>query len=197
MPLPDAASLETLRLQIFRIHPLDDAAWEAMSRVWTVVDVSRKQFITRAGDVGHYLYHVLEGVQRAVYIDDNREATIVFSYPPSFSGVVDSFFSRQPSRYFLEALTQSRFLRMHHHELERLMQEHRSIETFVRVAVTQALAGTLQRQIELLCYSAEEKFTTLLRRSPQVLQLIPHKYLASYIGVDPATFSRLLKTVRI
>jgi len=55
----------------------------------------------------------------------------------------------------------------------------------------------LERQVELLSFSAEEKFKTLLKRSPHVLQLIPHKYLASYLGIDASTFSKLLATVRI
>jgi hypothetical protein len=77
------------------------------------------------------------------------------------------------------------------------MEKHRSIETWVRLALTHTLSGTLERQVEIMSYTAEEKFTTLLRRSPHVLNLIPHKYLASYIGVDPATFSKLLGTVKL
>lgn len=140
---------------------------------------------------------VQEGVQRAFYQDENKEATLVFSYAPSFSGVIDSFLLQQPSEYFLETITQSKLLRIHYNDFHSLMLQHRSIETWIRVAVTQVLAGTLQRQIELMAYSAEEKFTTLLHRSPQILNLIPHKYLASYIGVDPATFSKLLSKVRL
>jgi len=49
----------------------------------------------------------------------------------------------------------------------------------------------------LLSFTAEQKFRKLLTRSPQVLQLIPHKYLASYLGIDPATFSKLLGTVKL
>jgi hypothetical protein len=60
-----------------------------------------------------------------------------------------------------------------------------------------ALKGVLERQIELQCFSAEEKFKNLLKRSPHVLQLIPHKYLASYLGIDATTFSKLLGSVRI
>jgi hypothetical protein len=37
----------------------------------------------------------------------------------------------------------------------------------------------------------------LLKRSPHVLRLIPHKYLASYLGIDATTFSKLLGTIRL
>ena len=64
-------------------------------------------------------------------------------------------------------------------------------------SAAEALKGVLERQIEIQCFSAEEKFKSLLKRSPHVLQIIPHKYLASYLGIDPATFSKLLGSVRI
>ena len=64
-------------------------------------------------------------------------------------------------------------------------------------SLCQVCAGTLERQIELMIYTAEEKFKTLLTRSPHILQLVPQKYLASYLGIDATTFSKLLGTVKL
>ena len=122
---------------------------------------------------------------------------VIFSYTNSFSGIIDSFFLQQPSKYCLETLTASRLLRIHYNDFSRLMKQHSSIDKWVRIAITHALGGTLERNIELLSFNAEERFKTLLKRSPQVLNMIPHKYLASYIGVDPTTFSKMLSSIRI
>ena len=141
---------------------------------------------------------MLEGVQRAFYIGhEKQEATIVFTYAPSFSGVADSFLTQTPSKYFLETLTSSRFLRASYKQLDQLMNEYPAIQRMVLQLTSFALKGVLERQIELQCFSAEEKFKTLLKRSPHVLQIIPHKYLASYLGIDATTFSKLLGSVRL
>jgi Cyclic nucleotide-binding domain. len=189
--------LDILHQQIFAVHALDDEAWQELSQCWTEIDVKRKQMLTRTGDTEKFLYLVLDGVQRAFFQHGDKEATLVFSYAPSFSGVIDSFFTQTPSKFHLETLTQSKLLRIHYDTMMTLMEKHRSIETWVRVALMGVLAGTLQRQTELMAFTAEEKFTTLLRRSPQVLNMIPHKYLASYIGVDPTTFSKMMASVKI
>ena len=189
--------IDILRKQVFAFHPIDETAWMDFAKPWVEITVKRKQTLTRMGETEKYLYLVLDGVQRAHYLHNNKDATLVFSYPHSFSGIIDSFFNQTPSLYQLETLTESRLLRISHHDFTQLMDRHRSIETWVRVATTQVLAGTLQRQIELIAYTAEEKFTALLRRSPQVLNMIPYKYLASYIGVDPTNFSKLLASVRL
>ena len=77
------------------------------------------------------------------------------------------------------------------------MQEYPAIVRLVLQLTSFALKGVLERQIELQCFSAEEKFRALLHRSPHVLQLIPHKYLASYLGIDATTFSKLLGSIRL
>ena len=77
------------------------------------------------------------------------------------------------------------------------MNEYPAIQRMVLQLSAFALKGVLERQIELQCFSAEEKFKTLLTRSPHVLQIIPHKYLASYLGIDATTFSKLLGSVRL
>ncbi len=188
---------DVLRQQILSLHPMDELALSELLLPWKEVCFKRKQPITRTGETEKYLFLVLEGVQRAYITHREKDAVLVFSYPYSFSGIVDSFFLQQPSMYELETITESRMLRIHYHEFHALMLRHRSIETWVREALTIVLAGTLQRQIELIAYSAEEKFTALLRRSPQVLNLVPHKQLAAYIGMDPTNFSKLLGRVKI
>jgi hypothetical protein len=77
------------------------------------------------------------------------------------------------------------------------MEKYRAIENLVRQGVTVSLSGLLERLVELQCYSSEQRFRKLLQRSPHILQLIPHKYLANYIGIDATNFSKLINTVRI
>lgn len=181
------------------IHPLPDDAWKAFAGIWQPITAKRKTLLTTVGEVERHLYFVCSGVQRAFYIhsEEGREATLVFTYPFSFSGVADSFLTQRPSRYYLETLTASTFLQTNHTQLQALMDAHRCIEQAMFKATAAALEGVLLRQIELQCFSAEEKFRTLLQRSPHVLNMIPHKYLASYLGIDATTFSRLLGTVRL
>jgi CRP-like cAMP-binding protein len=180
------------------IHPLPEEVWQEYESAWQPFSAKRKVLLTAAGDTERYLYFVLEGIQRAWYVNEHgKEATIVFMYPPSFSGVADSFLLQKPSRFYFETLTHSQFLRTTWKQLNELMIKHHEVETLLRKGVSHTLAGVLERQVELLCFSAEEKFKTLLTRSPHVLRMIPHKYLASYLGIDATTFSKLLGSVRL
>jgi CRP-like cAMP-binding protein len=189
---------QLLKNFIEKIHPLPQQDMERLLTHWQPLTVKRKTILTVSGETERYLYFVLEGVQRAFYIGDtNKEATIVFTYPPSFSGIADSFLTQTPSRYFLETLTASRFLRIHHELVAQYMQDFPAIQQLFFKATALALAGSLERHVELQCFTNEEKFKTLLKRSPHILNLVPHKYIASYLGMDATNFSKLLATVRL
>jgi len=154
--------------------------------------------LTRAGDTERHLYFVTEGIQRVYYYDElDREATIIFSYPPSFFGVADSFLLQTPSRFFAETLTPSSFLKTSFQQLDELMKKDHNIERMIRILTTAAFSGLMERMVEVQCFSSEEKFRTLLKRSPHILNLIPHKYVANYLGIDSTNFSKLLAKVRI
>ncbi|MGN6616811.1 MAG: Crp/Fnr family transcriptional regulator [Ilyomonas sp.] len=193
----DLTSINALKKVCAAIYPLEEEVWEEFSSIWKPFSAKRKTVLTAAGETEKYLYFVVEGVQRAYSIHLEKEATIMFSYPFSFSGNIDSFLLQQPSIFYFETLTQSNFIRTTFYQVDALLNRYPDFEKFVRISLCRTFAGTLQRMIELQAFSAEEKFRTLLKRSPHVLQLIPHKYLASYLALDATTFSKLLSSVRI
>ena len=154
--------------------------------------------LTTAGEKEKYLYFVLEGVQRVYYFDDqNREATLVFTYAPSFGGVLDALMLQNPSRYFYETLTPSVFLRASFQDLQQLLQTRPVIELLIRQGITHSFSGVLERLVEIQCFSTEDRFRRLLQRSPHILQLVPHKYLANYLGMDATNFSKLINKVKM
>ncbi|HEX8376533.1 MAG TPA: Crp/Fnr family transcriptional regulator [Pedobacter sp.] len=187
-----------LKAVLTAIEPLNEPEWEAFSAIWTPFSAKRKEVISRAGETEKYLYFVLEGVQRIFYFDaEGREATLVFMYPPSFGGVFHSFLLQEPSRQSFETLTPSYFLRASFPDFDRVVKMYPALQALILKGVSQALSGVLDRLAELQSFTSEEKFKTLLSRSPHILHLVPHKYLANYIGIDATNFSKLINRIKI
>lgn len=181
-----------------KIHKLSPPAAEVFASIWQPMEAKRKELLTVAGEPERYLYFVLEGVQRVYYLDDDdREATLVFTYAPSFGGVLDALLLQQASAYYYETLTPSVLLRAPILQLLQLMEQHYDVEVMVRKGVTAATSGVLGRLVELQCYSAEDRYKSLLKRSPHILQLVPHKYLANYLGMDATNFSKMMNKIKI
>ena len=190
--------LTALRALVEAVYPLPEGDWLALATIWHPFSARRKQVLTLAGEKEKYLYFVVQGVQRVYYFDEQgREATLVFTYAPSFGGVLDALLLQHPSRYYYETLSPSVFLRAAFSDLQPLMAGRQAIETMIRQGLSHALSGVLERLVELQCFSSEEKFRQLLRRSPHILQLVPHKYLANYLGIEATNFSKLINRVKI
>ena len=197
--MPDLSpGLATLKTVIDAASPLTNDSWEAFSAIWRPFSAKRKEILTVAGERERYLYFALEGVQRIYYFDDqSREATLVFTYAPSFGGVIDALMLSSPSRYFYETLTPSVFLRASITDVQPLIDTRPDVANLIRLGVTSALSGVLERLVELQTFSAEDRFKQLLRRSPHILQLVPHKYLANYLGIDATNFSKFINRMKI
>ncbi|MDX1650888.1 MAG: cyclic nucleotide-binding domain-containing protein [Brumimicrobium sp.] len=189
--------LQNLKSLVLKTAPFSEETWDQFKAIWKPIEVDRNTLITAAGETEKKLYFVCKGVQRIYYIGENgKEATIVLSYPYSFSGVVDSFLLKQPSKYHFESVTGSKFLYATVSEIDNLSRENQQVDEFIKRAVYFAFSGLLERMVDLQCRSSEEKFKTLLKRSPQVLQVVPHKYIANYLGIDPTNFSKLMNSVK-
>lgn len=166
--------LSNLKQTVFGIHPLREEEWQAFAGIWEDWSMKRKTIMTAPGETERYLYYVMEGVQRAFHLgENNRESTLMFSYPPSFSGIADSFLLQQPSHYYLETLTPSWFLRTDHNRLEALTNELPAIEKWMRKAVSHVLAGLLEGQIEPTSFNAEQKFRVLLKEAHRCCRSFP------------------------
>ncbi len=177
---------------------LSDKSVGELLSLWVPFNARRKEILTSEGQQEKYLYFVLEGIQRIYALNkEGKEATIIFTYAPSFGGVLDAMMTSQQSKYYYETLTPSRFLRAPIAEVKKLMLANSEVAEMINVGVSQALGGLLDRLVELQLMSSEEKFKALLTRSPHMLTLVPHKYLASYLGIDATNFSKLMNSVII
>lgn len=192
------AEKEALKKVVFGWQLLSEEVWNDFFACWQPVTYKRKAILTEAGETERYLYFVLDGVQRAYSLNEGqRETTLLFTSEGSFSGIADSFQLQQPSRYYLETVTPSRLFRLAYSDFARLSALHPSLERWGRIATARTLSGLMEWHMELMTRNAEDKFRVLLTRNPHVLHQVPHKYLASYIGLYPTTFSKLLATVRV
>lgn len=180
-----------------QIAPIDQEILDKYISHWGEYHVPKRTIMTAPGETERYIYFVLDGVQKSYYLKGDKQHIIAFTYPPSFSGIPESFLTQTPSKYFLETITESSFYRLSFEKHEQLMQEHREIETLFRKATELFLSGMVQRHYELMALDISERFQAFAQRSPHLFNSVPHKDLASYLRIDSTNFSKLLNTIKI
>ncbi|WNJ17020.1 Crp/Fnr family transcriptional regulator [Pontibacter sp. G13] len=194
-PSPNHA--EALQAFLQGIQPIEASALEDYLSHWKPFELPKKSIQTQAGQTETWLYFVGSGIQKSYYLHDGKAHVMTFAYAPSFGGVIESFVTQKPSRYTLETITASTFLRISRaHHLEMLQQYH-GLETLFRIISERFLDGVIQRQHELLALSMEERFRVFVQRSPHLLRKVSQKDLASYLRIDPTNFSKLINRIKI
>lgn len=177
------------------ISPIDRIIIERLLSVGREKTVLRGEIITREGQVQRDLLLVESGIQMAYLDFEGTPHVISFTYPPSVSGIPESFYFQKPSRHNLQALTESRFLAISHADLIAVLDEFPSLERVLRILTEHLLVGIINRHLELRTLSISERLQVFAKRSPHLFQLVPHKYLANYLHINPTNFSKLYNSI--
>jgi CRP-like cAMP-binding protein len=156
----------------------------------------KNDFITVPGQIQKELYFVKSGVQMSFFDAENKIHVIAFTYSPGLCAIPESFSFQMPSKYYLTCLTDSELEYITFDDLQALFDQSQQIERLFRKMTEAVLAGMINRHIELHSMTIEQRFKIFCQRSPHLLQLVPHKYIASYLGIDATNFSKLFNTVK-
>lgn len=186
-----------MKAYLSEFHKIDDSVLDEYISHWREYTAPKRTIMTAPGETERFIYYVREGIQKSYYLNEDKQHIIAFAYAPSFSGIPESFFTQTPSKYYLETITDSAFLRLSYEQHQQLMREYREIETLFRKATEFFLMGVIQRQHELMAFDIETRFTMFVRRSPHLLAMVSQKDLASYLRIDPTNFSKLINSVHI
>lgn len=131
-------------------------------------------------------------------LDRNGKIHIIaFTYHPNLCAIPESFSEQKPSKYKFTCVTDSEVDYLSFADMQNLFVKYQNIETLFRKINEKLLTGLLNLHIELRSLSIEERFTIFCRRSPHLIQQVPHKYIASYLGIDATNFSKLFNSVKI
>ncbi len=179
------------------IYKVNDKILDEYLSHWSEHSIPKKTIITEFGRTERYIYYVVEGIQKSYYLNEEKQHIMFFAYNPSFSGIIESFLTQTPSKYYLETITDSKLLRLPYEKHKQLIQEHRELETLFRKITEQFLLGIIERHHQLMAFNTESRFKKFVKRSPHLLNMIPQKDIASYLRIDPTNFSKLINTIKI
>ena len=188
---------EYLRDSLNTIHSVPEVLMDEFLALWEICEAERKEVVTQAGRREHYLYYVLEGCQKAYFLNDGKEHIVAFSCPHAFTCIPESFLTGNVSLYDWQCIEHSRFLRISRTAFFAFIEEHPAFERMLWKQLLGTVNGLVRRYHRLLAFSMEERFRDLMHNSPSLINRVPQKDLASYLRIDPTNFSKLINSLKI
>lgn len=174
------------------IHPLKPASVEALLPCFSLKNFSKKAFLVKQGQVSDELNFVYSGSVREFFEDNNaNETNTWFGLENSVAISTYSFFSQKPSLTNIQALEDVQAVVLKHSDLHKLFDQFHDIERLGRLIVEQYLVQIEEMKIMLQTLSARERYEYMIKHKPEFIQRIPLKYLASFLGIQLETLSRV------
>jgi CRP/FNR family transcriptional regulator, anaerobic regulatory protein len=151
-----------------------------------------KSIILNAGEVCKHSYFVNSGLLRSFNINDNIvEHVLSFACEGWWIGDMYSLLSQKPGNLFIEVLENAEVVLLSKENQELLYQEIPKLERFFRILTENSLVANQERLMDNLSLSAEDRFEKFCSKYPTLIQKVPQKHIASYIGVTPEFFSKM------
>ena len=174
---------------------ISDHDWDIFSSKLVKQDFKKKAQILKKGETEKYLSLIEEGIIRFYLPKIEYDITINLAFAGSFASVYDSFLTQSPSTYCFEAITNTTLWRLTYDDLQSIYAETTIGNLIGRKAAEQLYLLIKQRELSFLNKTAEERYLDLFESRPELIKLIPLKYIASYIGVTPQALSRIRRRI--
>lgn len=149
-------------------------------------------------EVGKHIdkaFFILSGYLKYFKTIDSGEELIIHLYAPdNFAASLNDFFLGKHSEETLQAITDCELLYITKTDLDRLYATNEKWQCFGRKLIESFLIEKEERIIDQLSLTAYDRYHKLLEKQPDIIQHVPVKYIASFIGIQPESLSRIRKT---
>ncbi|UAM99693.1 Crp/Fnr family transcriptional regulator [Polaribacter litorisediminis] len=158
------------------------------------IALERNEYLKVKGSIDTNIYLVINGSLRIFVIDEYEEHTIRFGYKDNLIASLDSFLNEKPSDFYIQALKKTTVKVITKKDYESFIESSIENKNSWISILENFVLQQMERERDILTSSPVERYQRVLKRSPQLFQEIPNKYIASYLRMTPETLSRIKKS---
>lgn len=173
------------------IHPLSQNVKDYLLENLKRIEVPKKKFILRQGRICYNIYFVQEGLLRCFYIKNDKEINSWFMKEGDVIVSVVSFFDQTPGYENIQVLEDCVLYYIDYNELQYLYNNYPEFNFVGRALIEKYYKLSEQRLYSLRMQKASEKYQFMISNLPHIIQRVPSKYIASYLGLTEETLSRI------
>jgi len=153
-------------------------------------NISKGTILLYQGEICRVYYKVLNGCLKSYVIDKSgKEHILQFAPEGWFISDMDSYLNNRPSSIFIEAIEDSEVLLLSEDNIGSIEKLEKETLIELNQRLFRNLISTNRRLINLLSASAEERYIYFTETYPTLLQRLPLKLIASYLGMTPEYLS--------
>ncbi|MEM8509630.1 MAG: cyclic nucleotide-binding domain-containing protein [Bacteroidota bacterium] len=183
--------------QIFKPENFSQQELTLILSQFNEVHFKKNEPLIESGKVAGFYYFMEEGFARSFAIDtDGNDVTTKFFTTRDI--VIDwhSYFLKKPCRETILAVTSCKCWRIQFSDFMKLF----SIEAFREVGRTRLVTHYFELKnhtVAMITDHAKDRYLELIATKPNIIQNVPLKHIATYLGITDTSLSRIRKEVTL
>lgn len=173
------------------IYPVSaEAIAYAKSKI-QLLQISKGSLLVQSGEHCDHLYFVNKGVLRGFVKQGVKDITTWITAENELVTSISSYYQQIPSIENIEALEDCILVAIHRDDMQYLYTNHPEVNTIVRIILEKYYQDAEERAYICRLTEATSKYHRFINTKSQLLNRIPLKYIASYLGMTLETLSRI------
>jgi CRP-like cAMP-binding protein len=176
------------------VLPMSTGKAEQLVEKFKARKIVRNGYLLKGGAICNESHFIEEGIMRSYTYDlEGNDVTTAFYSKKMFTSDLLSFFKRIPSKEYIQALTDCETWYITYDDMQTDFHTIPEYREFGRLNIINHYSTLKQRMLSMLQETAEQRYGDLINSNPEVIQNVPLKYIASYLGITDTSLSRIRK----
>ena len=190
-----STEIELLQQALQKAAGMDRATFELSLPFWQLRTYKKGEYFNEYKNVCKHLGFVINGVFRIYRANEEtgEEKNMVFFTNGQFVTSYKSFLTQVACNYFTESMVSSTILYIHVDHLHQLYRASHQWEHFGRVIAETAFNEVMTSTEAFMFHTAEERYLQLIAQHPNIFNAVPLYHIASYLGIQGPSLSRIRK----
>ncbi len=184
-----------LKKQILDTKEITDTEFDDIANFFKIQKIEAKKYIFKKGQICDCIAFVSKGCLVFYSKYNNKERVINFLTEGSWVGDLNSFMNKKPTDFYLKTLENTELLTIDYESFMSLIKNHPNY-TYYHLLATHKMYLNIEERLALSsALSAEERYNLVMKNDSDIVNRVPSKYLASYLGIEPPSLSRVRRKI--
>ena len=183
--------MQSVITDLSRMIEFNETESLAFRNILKVKRVKKNDHLLVEGEICNFGIFIAEGCIRYYYLVDGVESTGNFFFENDWYSDFESFLYGKPSLLNIEALEDCVVYLAYKNDFEKLVSEYPVFNSFLRIMMERTIKGLTGRNMAMSLLSHEERYLRFVKYCPKVVERVSLKHIASYLGVQPESLSRI------
>lgn len=178
------------------VYALPEASEKLLTALLSEVTYPKGYRLVEAEKVETNIYFLQKGIVRAYAPINGEEVTFWFGCEGAILVSLNSYTSNKPGYETIELMEDSVLYVLKREDLHELFKKEIHLANWGRKFAETELVKAEKKIISLLFWDASDRYKELIEKMPGLLQRIPLRTIASYLGVTQVSLSRIRAKIK-